>query len=378
VYKHTDPVEGEVYRPFSITPPVFVNLAGEVYIFSDQAPKPVQVVVNAGKDNVAGSLALQLPNGWRATPATVPFNLKNKGGEQQVQFMVYPPEEQQEATLTAVATIDGKNYSLGLNTISYSHIPAQTTFPEATARIVKLDLKTKGQKIGYIMGAGDDIPASLRQIGYNVTLLKESDMTAANLQQYGAIIVGVRAYNTQERLKFYQPALLEYVKNGGNMIVQYNNNFGLVTPELGPYPLQLSRDRVTVEEADVRFLKPEHPVLNTPNKITQKDFEGWVQERGTYFPNKWSPEYEAILSSNDPGEPALDGGLLVAPYGKGNYIYTGYGFFRQLPAGVPGAYRLFANLISLGANDAAAGVPKEGQQKKEKKSRKRKETTNKQ
>ena len=354
VYKRTDPVDGEVYRPFVVTPPVFVNVSESVYMFASQEPKQVQVLVKSGKNDIAGKVQLQLPKGWRAEPASVPFDLKNKGAEQRVTFTVHPPQEQQEAVLKAVATINGEAYSKGLNVIDYSHIPAQVTLPEATAKIVKLDLKTKGQNIGYVMGAGDEIPISLQQIGYNVTLLQEADMRLPRLQQFDAIIVGIRAYNTVDRLKFYQPTLLDYVKNGGNLIVQYNTNHSLVLPEIAPYPLQLSRERVAVEDAEVRLLLPNHPVLNTPNKITQKDFEGWVQERGLYFASEWSKEYQAILSSNDPGEPAREGGLLIAPYGKGNYIYTGYSWFRELPAGVPGAYRLFANLISLGPNTLPA------------------------
>ena len=356
VYKRTDPVEGEVYRPFVVTPPVFVNLLESVYMFASQEPKQVQVLVKSGKDNVTGNVQLQLPQGWRAEPASVPFDLKTKGAEQPATFTVYPPQGQQEAVLKAVASVSGKNYTQGLHVINYSHIPAQVTLPEATAKIVKLELQKNGQNVGYVMGAGDEIPISLQQIGYNVTLLKEEDMRLSRLQQFDAIILGVRAYNTVDRLRFYQPALLDYVKNGGNLIVQYNTNHNLVLPNIAPYPLQLSRDRVTVEDADVRLLQPNHPVLNTPNKITAKDFEGWVQERGLYFPNEWSNEYQAILSSNDPGEPAREGGLLIAPYGKGNYIYTGYSWFRELPAGVPGAYRLFANLISLGQHTAPAAT----------------------
>ncbi|NDK55003.1 PIG-L family deacetylase [Pontibacter fetidus] len=358
VYKRTDPVAGEVYRPFIVTPPVFVNITEGVYMFADQQPKQISVRVKAGKANIAGKVTLQLPKGWKAEPATIDFSLQAKGAEQNAVFTVTPPKGQSEAELKAVATIDGKNYSQSLNEINYSHIPAQTTFPDATAKIVKLDLKKNGEKIGYLMGAGDDIPTSLRQIGYDVTLLRDSDMRLSYLQQFDAIILGVRAYNTVDRLKHHQSTLLEYVKDGGNLIVQYNTNHALVMPNVGPYPLKLSRDRVTVEDAEVRFLKPNHPVLNEPNKITQKDFEGWVQERGLYFPNEWSPEYEAILSSNDPGEPARNGGLLVAKYGKGNYIYTGYSWFRELPAGVPGAYRLFVNLISLGKHDGSGNASK--------------------
>ncbi|MBC5775330.1 PIG-L family deacetylase [Pontibacter sp. KCTC 32443] len=358
VYKRTDPVEGEVYRPFVVTPPVFVNVAEGVYMFADQEPKQVNVRVKAGRANVSGNVVLSLPKGWKVEPESIAFNLQTKGAEQNAAFTVTPPKGQHEAELKAIATIDGKKYNQSLNEISYSHIPAQITFPEATAKIVKLDLKKDGQKIGYVMGAGDDIPTSLRQIGYDVTMLRDSDMRLNYLQQFDAIILGVRAYNTVDRLKHHQPTLMEYVKIGGNLIVQYNTNHALVMPNIGPYQLKLSRDRVTVEEAEVRFLKPNHPVLNLPNKITKKDFEGWVQERGLYFPNEWSPEYEAILSSNDPGEPARDGGLLVAKYGKGNYIYTGYSWFRELPAGVPGAYRLFVNLISLGRNNGSGNAAK--------------------
>ncbi|ARS36236.1 PIG-L family deacetylase [Pontibacter actiniarum] len=358
VHKRTDPVAGEVYRPFVVTPPVFVNLKEHVFMFAGQEPKQVQVLVKAGKDKVSGELRLQLPKGWRAEPAAVPFNLQNKGAEQQIAFMVYPPKKQQEAQLTAIASVDGKTYSQGLNQISYSHIPAQVTFPEATAKIVKLDLQKRGQRVGYLMGAGDEIPASLQQIGYEVTLLQDENMRLDYLKQFDAIILGVRAYNTVDRIKFYQPTLLDYVKQGGNLIVQYNTNHSLVMPGIAPYPLQLSRDRVTVEDAEVRFLQPNHPVLNTPNKITKEDFEGWVQERGLYFPNAWDAAFTPILSSNDPGEPARDGGLLVAKYGKGYYIYTGYSWFRELPAGVPGAYRLFSNLISLGKESPAAGEAK--------------------
>ena len=358
VYKRTDPVEGEVYRPFVVTPPVFVNISEQVYMFANHEPKQVQVRVKAGKANVTGTVQLQLPKGWKAEPATYPFNLKAKGAEQLVSFTVYPPKEQQDATLQAAVTAGGKTYTQGLNEINYSHIPAQVTFPEATARIVKLDLKKRGQKVGYVMGAGDDVPKSLQQIGYDVTILKDENMQLNYLQQFDAIILGVRAYNTVDRLKHYQPTLMEYVKNGGNLIVQYNTSHGLVMQDIGPYPLKLSRDRVTVEDAEVRFLEPNHPVLNTPNKITKKDFEGWVQERGLYFPNEWSKEYTAILSANDPGEPARNGGLLIAKYGKGNYIYTGYSWFRELPAGVPGAYRLFANMISLGKSEESASGSK--------------------
>jgi hypothetical protein len=202
------------------------------------------------------------------------------------------------------------------------------------------------------MGAGDKIPESLEQVGYQVDLLEDKDISTENLQQYDAVIVGIRAYNTNERMKFHQPKLMEYVKNGGTLINQYQTTWGLKIPmeEIAPFPMKISRERVAVEEAEVRFLQPDHEILNYPNKITQADFDNWVQERGLYFANEWDEAFVPILSANDPGEPARDGGMLVAKYGKGYYIYSGYSWFRELPAGVPGAYRLFTNMISIGKN----------------------------
>ncbi|MFN7117061.1 MAG: PIG-L family deacetylase [Saprospiraceae bacterium] len=350
VYKRVDDVKGEVYRPFEITPPVFANISEKVYVFSNGAPQDVTIMLKSGAPEVNGTIELAVPKGWRAEPAKIDFNLKLKGEEQTVRFQLFSPENQSEGDIMPVVTVNGKAYSEEAVFIQYDHIPTQTVLRDATARAVKIDIKKAGDRIGYFMGAGDVIPASLKQIGYNVTLLDDRDLTAENLKKYDAVILGVRAYNTKERLRFAQPRLMEYVNNGGTLIVQYNTANDLVLPmnEIAPYPIKISRDRTTVEDAPVRFLKPEHPVLNYPNKITQKDFDGWVQERGLYFPNEWAPQFEAILSCNDPGEPARDGGLLVAQHGKGYYIYTGYSFFRELPSGVSGAYRLFANMISIG------------------------------
>jgi hypothetical protein len=219
--------------------------------------------------------------------------------------------------------------------------------PNAEAKIVRADVRKKGELIGYIPGAGDEIPPSLQQIGYNVKILDAVDITAENLKRFDAVVLGIRAYNTQDRIASWQPQLLAYVKAGGVVVAQYNTTADLKTKEIGPYPLEISRDRVTDENAEVRVLAPDNPLMNTPNKITADDFKGWVQERGLYFPNKWDPAWTPILSCNDSGEKPLDGGLLVAKSGSGYFIYTGYAWFRQLPAGVPGAYRLFANMVSL-------------------------------
>jgi len=232
--------------------------------------------------------------------------------------------------------------------ISYPHIGVQTLMPAAEAKLVRADIRNKGNRIGYIPGAGDDVPESLRQIGYSVKILSEPEITAKNLAQFSAVVLGIRAYNTQDRISNWLPELFDYVKQGGVVIAQYNTLAELRTNQLGPYPLEISHARVTDENAEVRILAPNHPLMTSPNKITSKDFEGWVQERGLYFPSKWDPAWTPILSCNDPKEKPLDGGLLVAKSGKGFFVYTSYSWFRQLPAGVPGAYRLFANMLSLG------------------------------
>ncbi|MEO1437477.1 MAG: LmbE family protein, partial [Bacteroidota bacterium] len=271
-----------------------------------------------------------------------------KGTERLFRFELFPPEDQHVGELKAQLDVNGRIYNQRVDLIDYDHIPRQTVLTTSKAKIVRIDLKRKGDTIGYIMGAGDAIPESLEQIGYSVDVLSEKEMNLENFKSYDAVILGVRAFNTVDRLKFVTEDLQNYVEQGGTVVVQYNTSFRLKTKDIAPYPLTLSRDRVTVEEAEVRFLAPEHQVLNFPNKITNADFDDWVQERGLYFPNEWDENFTAILSANDPGEGPKDGGLLVAEYGKGYYIYTGYSWFRELPAGVPGAYRIFTNLISIG------------------------------
>lgn len=349
IYKYTDETRGELYRSFEIRPEISANISDKVYVFADNQAKEVEVTLKSAKANVSGSVSLELPNGWKSIPASIDFNLANKYQEQKVVFKVTPSSKDSEGQLKVVAKTANGTFDRGILTVAYDHIPPQTLFPISEAKVVKLDIKFKGKNIGYIAGAGDEVPAALRQIGYNVTMLTEKEFNE-DLSKFDAIVVGVRAYNTEERLKYYQKTLMEYVEKGGNMLVQYqvNSNLQKIEAGMGPFPFKVSRERVTVEEAEVRFLKPESPLLNTPNKITNKDFDNWIQERGLYFANEWDPKFETILSSNDPTEKPLDGGLLYTKYGKGNYIFTGYAFFRQLPAGVSGAYRLFANLISVG------------------------------
>lgn len=350
VYKETDRVLGEVYRPFEVLPPAFANLENKVFVFADNNPKSVKLQVLAGRNQAKGRASLQLPEGWRSEPASQEFDIELKGGQADLEFLLFPPAKAAQGTFQVVLDLGGKKYNQELVLIEYEHIPTQSVLRPAEARIVKIDLQRAGQQIGYLMGAGDEIPNSLEQVGYQVTLLEERDLRAETLAQYDAVVVGIRAYNTMDRLKFLNEELLSYVEQGGTLLVQFNTTWGLKMPseEMGPYPFKLGRGRVAVEEAEIRMIQPDHPVLNVPNRITQADFEGWVQERGLYFLDGWDERYVPILSSNDPGEDPRDGGMVIAQYGKGYYIYSGYAWFRQLPAGVPGAYRLFTNMISLG------------------------------
>ena len=337
---------GEIYEPFEVLPKVTTKLKDKVLIFSNDMPQKVVVEVRAGANNVAGTIKLEVPEGWKVSAKAKTFRIKQKGDTYEVDFLVFPTENQSEGKLKVIVTSDGKTYNKELVEINYNHIPKQSVLLTSEAKVVRLNIKTIGTKIGYIRGAGDAIPESLRQIGYTVDLINPAEINEKNLLAYDAIVLGIRAYNVVKELKFKQKYLLAYVENGGNMIVQYNTNRRVDVA--APFELKLSRDRVTDEFAEVRVLEKEHSLLNYPNKITSEDFKGWVQERGLYFPGTWSKEYTPILSMNDTGETPKQGSLLIAKLGKGNYIYTGLSFFRELPAGVSGAYKLFANMLAVG------------------------------
>ena len=345
VRRYSERDKGEIYEPFEILPKVTTRLPNKVLIFSDDVAKKVFVEVSAGADSIVGNISLKAPVNWQVSPKEISYNIAQKNDKQTVAFFVTPPKNQSEETLEVIASSAGKEYKKELIEINYNHIPKQSVLSDSQAKMVRLNIKILGNNIGYINGAGDAIPESLRQIGYEVTLLNPLEINGDNLQKYDAIVLGIRAYNVVKELKFKQKYLLAYVEKGGNLMVQYNTNRGVDVA--APFSLQLSRDRVTDEFAEVRILEKEHPVLNSPNKITPDDFKNWVQERGLYFPDAWSKEYTPIFSMNDKGESAKNGSLLIAKYGKGNYIYTGLSFFRELPAGVSGAYKLFANILSL-------------------------------
>ena len=351
VYRYSKPDKGELYRPFEIIPEVSASISDEVFIFENDKQKEIEVTVKAGRDGIEGFVQMAYPNDWSVYPQKQKIEITNKGDIQKVVFTVIPPKGKSEGLITPMVNVNGKFYADELIEIDYAHIPFQTVLMPSESKVVRLDIEKRGNNIGYIEGAGDVVPESLRQIGYNVTIIKPEQISPENLSNFDAIVVGIRAYNIVEELKFKQKFLLDYVNEGGNLVIQYNTSRGIKVDDLAPYDLKLSRDRVTDENASVRILEPDHPILNFPNKITIQDFEGWVQERGLYFPNEWSEEFTPLLASNDKGETSKEGALLVAKYGKGNYIYTGLSFFREFPAGVSGAYRLFANLLSAGKEE---------------------------
>ncbi|WP_323787855.1 PIG-L family deacetylase [Psychroserpens sp.] len=351
VYRYSKPDKGELYKPFEIIPEASAKISEGVIILDSDVQREIEVIVKSGRDNLDGFVQIAHPNDWSVYPEKQKVNIANRGQEQRLTFTVIPPKEQSEGLLTPMVHIGEQIYTRELIEIDYDHIPFQTVLLPSESKIVRLDIQKRGENIGYIEGAGDVVPESLRQIGYNVTTIKPEDISAENLNRFDAVVIGIRAYNTVEELKFKQQILFDYVAQGGNMIVQYNTSHRVKVDAIAPYDLKLSRDRVTDENAEVTLLAENHEILNYPNKITSKDFEGWTQERGLYFPNEWSNEFTPILSMNDKDESPKSGSLLVAKHGKGHYIYTGLSFFREFPAGVSGAYRLFANMLSLGKND---------------------------
>ncbi|RMG56950.1 MAG: PIG-L family deacetylase [Bacteroidetes bacterium] len=351
VHRYVDRAVGELYRPLAVSPPVTANIGEKVYLFSTSEPQEVDLRLRNFAPGTRAEVSFVLPDGWQVTPSQLTVDFDQVGEERPARVMVRPPDVQSVGPLQVQISVDGKTWTQGFAEIAYDHIPTQVYFPPAEARLVRVDLEKRGERVAYLMGSGDEIPRSLVQVGYQVDLLEDDQVTESNLMQYDAVIAGIRAYNVRKRMPFLQEEILKYVAKGGTYIVQYNTTYDISTDQPGPYPLQLSRERVTVEEAPMEFLQPDHPLLHGPNQITAADFDGWIQERGLYFPNEWDDRYEALFSSHDPGEDPLHGSLLVAKYGEGYFVYTGLSFFRELPAGVPGAYRLFTNMISLGQTE---------------------------
>ncbi|MBU2997311.1 PIG-L family deacetylase [Cellulophaga baltica] len=350
VYRYSKPDKGELYQPFVVLPKATATIADKVLIFTDGTKKTISVVVKAHKDNSIGNVTLNHSDGWQIETETKPFNILKKGDAQTIEFIVTPPNIENEGFIYPNISIDGKDISKQLTVIDYDHIPQQSVLMPSQTKVVRLAIKKAGQNIGYVVGAGDKVPESLKQIGYTVHIIDPTTITTASLHKYDAIVMGIRAYNVLPELKFKQKNLLEYVEDGGTLIVQYNTagRWNSQFENIAPYSLKLSRDRVTDENAEVKILKKNSSLLNYPNKITARDFDGWVQERGLYFPSEWSNEFTPILGMHDEDETEKKGSLLIAKSGKGYYIYSGLSFFRELPAGITGAYKLFANMLSVG------------------------------
>lgn len=355
VYRYIDRVQGERTRPIVVEPPVGIGMADPALVFPNPSGKSVEVQVRANVAAQSGTVQVKAPASWRIEPAKQTFQLSEAGQETVLAFQVTPPKSDAQAVLRASADVAGRGISVGVDVISYPHIPPQTLFTPAEIEVARADIRVLATNIGYIMGAGDDVPEALRQLGAAVTLLGPEDLARGDLGRFDAIVTGVRAYNTRSDLRANQQHLLDYVKNGGTMVVQYNvleGGFGGGDPSslahIGPYPITIGRERVTVEDAPVVLPHPESPLLKQPNLITERDFAGWVQERGLYFASAWDPRYTPLFETGDPGEKPLPGGTLYTKYGKGAYVFTAFSWFRELPAGVPGAFRIFANLLSAG------------------------------
>jgi LmbE family N-acetylglucosaminyl deacetylase len=362
-YRAADPSRGQYVRPVVVEPPFAIDLPAQNFVFPSGAARDFSLQIRALVAKQSGEVRLEAPAGWKVTPASAPFELKEAGLEQEVRFHLMPPGGALSGGTTSgsfkvIAKSAAVEISTGVDVIGYSHIPAQTVLTPAEGRLSAVPLKVLARRVGYVMGSSDKVPEALRQMGCRVDLLDDKDLASGNLGVYDAIVTGVRAYSVRPDLRAAQQRLLDYTRNGGTLVVQYNNGADArISPSvaealdhLGPYPFTFGRDdaRVTDETAPVKILLPASPLLNVPNKIGAADFEGWVQERGLYFSNKWDPKYETPLETHDKGNPELPGGMLYTRYGKGVYIFTAYSWFRELPAGVPGAYRIFANLISAG------------------------------
>ncbi len=342
-----DPPKPGLRRRMEIIAPISLRFIATVRLFAPGAGRPVTVELTAARAGATGTVQLDAPAGWTVTPPSQPFRLAAPGEHARFTFTVTAPAQLATAPLDASVEINGRRFDRQRVEIRYDHLPLQLLHPPARAKAVSLELATRGRHVGYLPGAGDDVAAALEEMGYELTWLTGADLTPDRLRGLDAVVVGIRAFNVRTDLADRLPALFGYVEAGGTVVAQYNTLDGLRESWLAPFHLRLSRDRVTDEHAPVTILAPEHPVLTTPNRITAADFEGWVQERGLYFPDQWDDRFTPILASSDAGEPPLRGGLLAARLGKGYFVYTSLAWFRQLPEAVPGAYRLFANLVSL-------------------------------
>lgn len=345
VHIWSDRVNGEQQRDFLITPQATANFDAENYVFAQQKPQQVGVRVKAFEARYSTQISLDVPAGWQVTPATIPLTIRNAFEEQVVYFEVTPPNAESQGTLRPRLSNQPRTWAF--KELRYEHLPILNWFETAEAPIVRVMTQIHAGKVAYIHGAGDDVDRAIKQMGFEVEVLDERAIAKTDLAQYKAIVLGIRAYNTNQWLPAYHQKFLDYIQQGGNMVVQYNTaTQDLITNEIGPYKFRIARDRVTEENAVPKLITPNHPIWNTPNRIAAQDFNGWVQERGLYFADEWAPELMPMISWSDKDEPARSGGLLFGRYGKGSFVYTGISFFRQMPAGVPGPYRILANMLS--------------------------------
>ena len=343
IFKWNDPVKGEQTKNWIVCPKVTANINENIMIFSEQKKQSISVTLTAHTKDQTGAINIIKPEGWEVI-GPKEYNLKEIDQQIELEYQISPQKKAKNGFLEFELN---SQEAFGFKTLNYDHIKQQTWFPKSKLQLSYLNLDIVPKKIGYLMGAGDLIPDYLKILNYDIELLSSDELTFNKLKNYDVIITGVRFFNVNESSSKIVPFLMEYTKQGGNVIVQYNTSYRLKTKDFSPYPIKISRDRVTQEDAPVTFLNSSHPVMNYPNKILKEDFDSWVQERGLYFPNGWSKEYETIFSWNDRGEKPKKGSLLIAKYGKGYYTYTGISFFRQLPQGVSGAYKLLVNIISL-------------------------------
>lgn len=352
--KFVDPTLGQSERPLAVGPPISVLLTSPVVVapVGGTGKSQIDVSVRSNVQSVVhAKLKLETPQGWKVEPGEIAVELDHDGDVNNYAFQI-TPQNLHEGTykVTARAEYNGKQYAEGFKVITRPDLDSYYAYRPATENVQAVDVKLPAQlRVGYIMGAGDEIPSVLQSVGLNTSIITAQELASGDLSRYGTIIVGIRAYDTRTDVREYNRRLLDYVNRGGTLIVQYNQSTNAFNDgHYTPFPATAANVRVSVEEQPVEVLAPEEQVFNWPNKITQKDFDGWVQERGLYFMSQWDPQFKPLLACNDPGEPPQKGGLLLAHYGKGIYIYSAYGFSRQLPAGVPGAIRLFVNLVSAG------------------------------
>jgi len=347
VHRWNDATKGEQYCPFAIYPEVSLEIEKPVYLYSDKKGKEIVVLVEAYKDNVKGKLTLDAPTGWQVKPKSIAFELKNKEDRKSYHFQLQPTSNGENGDLKLKAQIGSNYYTSKVTEVNYEHIELQTVLRPALAKAIQLDIKIEPRRIGYIMGSGDEIPQTLIQLGYEVELLSDEELESSDLNKFDVIICGIRAFNVREKLDRLQNRLTEFAENGGTWIVQHNTRFGKQVKQIGPYAFSTSgRDRIAEENAELQILIKDHLIFNYPNKIAQIDFDNWVQERGLYFADSWKGKLYPLLAGHDKGESSKLGGLLYTRYGKGVFIFTAYSWFRQLPAGVPGAIRMFVNLVS--------------------------------